>query len=68
MKVFDPKLILLDETDGGWMWMRFGSFRGELPTFDNEDKSCLIITHHNEILTSIKADVVHIIRQGRLVL
>ena len=48
MQMLNPKLALLDETDSGL----------------DVEKSVIIITHHREILANIKADYVHILKDG----
>ena len=67
MKVLDPKLVLLDETDSGLDVDAVRVVSNEVANFLNEEKSCLIITHHNEILSAIHPQFVHVRMNGKLV-
>lgn len=67
MKILDPKFIMLDETDSGLDVDAVRIVSDGISDFLNAEKSCLIITHHSEILSSIHADVVHIVIDGRIV-
>lgn len=67
MKMLDPKLALLDETDSGLDVdaVRIVS-KGISDFLENEEKSVIIITHHRELLQNIKADYVHILKDGKI--
>lgn len=67
MKVLDPKLVMLDETDSGLDVDAVRVVSRGVSEFLNEEKACLIITHHRAILEEIKPDFVHIIMDGRIV-
>lgn len=67
MQILDPKLALLDETDSGLDIDAVRIVSEGVASFMTEEKSCLIITHHNEILASIQPDFVHVIVDGRIV-
>lgn len=67
MQVLDPDLILLDETDSGLDVDAVRVVSEGISDFLNEDKACLIITHHSAILDKIKPNFVHIIIDGRIV-
>lgn len=67
MKVLNPKLIMLDETDSGLDVDATKIVSREVEAFLTEDKSALIITHHSSILESIKPDYVHIMIDGNIV-
>lgn len=67
MKVLNPKLIMLDETDSGLDVDATKTVSKEVKDFLNEDKSALIITHHSSILESIKPDKVHVMIDGKIV-
>ena len=67
MKILDPNLIILDETDSGLdidalknscRWRKF--------TRDNK-KSFLVITHYQRLLNFIKPDFVHVLADGKIV-
>lgn len=66
MQVLDPKLILLDETDSGLDVDAVRVVSDGVADFLNEEKSCLIITHHSAILDKLEPDFVHIIIDGRI--
>ncbi|MDO5047030.1 MAG: Fe-S cluster assembly ATPase SufC [Anaerococcus sp.] len=67
MKMLDPKLALLDETDSG---LDVDAVRivseGIRDFLKDEEKSVIIITHHRELLANIKADYVHILKDGKI--
>lgn len=67
MKVLDPKFIMLDETDSGLDVDATKIVSREVNNFLNDEKSVLIITHHNSILENLKPDHVHIIVNGEIV-
>ena len=67
MKILDPKLIMLDETDSGLDVDATKIVSREVESFLTEEKSALIITHHSSILESIKPDYVHIMIDGQIV-
>lgn len=67
MKMLDPKLIMLDETDSGLDVDATKIVSREVEAFLNEEKSAIIITHHSSILESIKPDYVHIMIDGNLI-
>lgn len=66
MKMLDPKLIMLDETDSGLDVDATKIVSREVEAFLYEEKSAIIITHHSSILESIKPDYVHIMIDGNL--
>lgn len=67
MKVLNPKLIMLDETDSGLDVDATKIVSREVEAFLTKEKSALIITHHSSILESIKPDYVHIMIDGNIV-
>lgn len=67
MKILDPKLIMLDETDSGLDVDAVRIVSKSVSEFLNEDKSCIIITHISGILEFIKPDFVHVIIDGKIV-
>lgn len=67
MKILDPKLALLDETDSGLDVDAVRIVSNGISDFlENEEKSVIIITHHRELLQNIKADYVHILKDGKI--
>lgn len=67
MKVLDPKLVLLDETDSGLDVDAVRIVSKGVADFLTEDKSCLIITHISGILEFIQPDFVHVLIDGKIV-
>lgn len=67
MCMLNPKLAMLDETDSGLDVDAVRIVSEGVARFHNEDNAILIITHHNQILQSIKPDYVHVLIDGRIV-
>lgn len=67
MKVLDPDFVMLDEADSGLDVDAVRIVSEGVSKFLTEQKSCLIITHHSEILSSITPDFVHVIIDGKIV-
>lgn len=67
MKVLDPKFIMLDETDSGLDVDATKIVSKEVKSFLNDEKSVLIITHHNQILENLRPDFVHVMVNGEVV-
>ncbi|MDO5100646.1 MAG: Fe-S cluster assembly ATPase SufC [Eubacteriales bacterium] len=68
LRILDPKLAILDETDSGLDVDAVRVVAAEVKNFAKADKALLIITHHREILDQITPDHVHIMKNGRLVM
>lgn len=68
MKLLNPKLAMLDETDSGLDVDAVRIVSNAIDKFMNEEKAIIIITHHREILENIKADYVHIMKDGKLIM
>lgn len=65
--MMDPKLAILDETDSGLDVDAVRVVSEGISRFRNNGNSLLIITHNTNILSKIKADVVHVLVDGRVV-
>ena len=67
MKILDPNLIILDETDSG---LDIDALKivadGVNSTRDNK-KSFLVITHYQRLLNFIKPDFVHVLADGKII-
>lgn len=63
----DPKFAILDETDSGLDVDAVRVVSKGIEEFLTEEKSVLIITHHNEILSNIPIDQVHVVMNGQIV-
>lgn len=66
MKMLNPKLAMLDETDSGLDVDAVRIVSKGIEDYINEDNAVIIITHHREILDNIKADYVHILKNGKI--
>ncbi len=64
MQMLNPKLALLDETDSGLDVDAVRIVSEGIKNFLDGEKSVILITHHREILSNIKADYVHILKDG----
>ena len=67
MLMLNPKLAILDETDSGLDVDAVRIVSHGVSQFKNEKNSLLIITHNTMILEEVKADVVHVLVDGRIV-
>ena len=67
MKILDPKLIILDEIDSGLDVDALKTVCKQLNQFFNQKKAILIITHYPHILKYLKADYVHIMKDGQII-
>lgn len=67
MKVLDPKVAILDETDSGLDVDAIRIVAQGVKQFANETNAIIIITHYNKLLDYIKPDYVHILKDGRIV-
>lgn len=67
MGMIRARMIILDEIDSG---LDIDSLRGvasAINTLRDSDRSFLIITHYQRILSHVRPDRVHVIRDGRIV-
>ncbi|EJU19799.1 FeS assembly ATPase SufC [Peptoanaerobacter stomatis] len=67
MSILNPKLALLDETDSGLDVDAVKIVSEAIKDFFDETKAIIIITHHKEILKNVKADYVHVLKDGELI-
>ena len=67
MRILDPKLAMLDETDSGLDVDAVRIVSKNISEFHNENNAVLLITHLNQILKFIRPDHVHILIGGRFV-
>ncbi len=67
MRVLNPKLAMLDETDSGLDIDAVRIVSKNVAEFHNEENALIIITHHNQILQFLTPDIVHIMIGGKLV-
>lgn len=67
MKVLEPKVAILDETDSGLDVDAIRVVAEGVQQFSNKDNAIIIITHYNKLLDYIKPDYVHILKDGKIV-
>lgn len=67
MAMLDPTLSILDETDSGLDVDALKIVADGVNTLRSNEKSTLIITHYKRLLELIKPDVVHVLRDGRII-
>lgn len=67
MRILDPKLAMLDETDSGLDVDAVRIVSKNISDFHNETNAVILITHLNQILKFIQPDYVHILIGGRIV-
>ncbi len=67
MKVLDPKVAILDETDSGLDVDAIKIVAEGVNSFSNENNAVIIITHYNKLLDYINPDYVHILKDGKII-
>ena len=66
MSLFEPKMVILDETDSGLDIDALKIVANGVNTLRNNGRSFLIITHYQRLLDYIKPDFVHILINGKI--
>tara|TARA_Y100001970_G_scaffold265992_1_gene354153 strand:+ start:989 stop:1723 length:735 start_codon:yes stop_codon:yes gene_type:complete len=67
MKILDPTLTILDETDSGLDIDALKTIANGVNSSRNEKKSFLVITHYQRLLDYIKPDYVHVLSDGKII-
>ena len=67
MKLLQPKLSILDETDSGLDIDALRIVADGVNSYKNKDNAFLIITHYQRLLDYIKPDFVHVLSNGNIV-
>ncbi len=67
MKILDPNLIVLDETDSGLDIDALRIIADGVNSSRDKKKSFLVITHYQRLLDYIKPDFVHVLSEGKIV-
>jgi len=67
MAMLDPTLSILDETDSGLDVDALKIVAGGVNSLRTPEKSVMIITHYQKLLEYIVPDVVHVLKDGRIV-
>ncbi len=68
MAMLDPKLAILDETDSGLDVDALRIVADGVNALRSPEKSAIIITHYHKLLEYVVPDVVHVLKDGRIVL
>ena len=66
MSLFEPKMVILDETDSGLDIDALKIVADGVNTLRNKNNSFLIITHYQRLLDYIKPDFVHVLMNGKI--
>ena len=67
MAVLDPVLSILDETDSGLDVDALKIVAAGVNALRSPEKSSIIITHYQKLLDYVKPDVVHVLKEGKIV-
>ena len=67
MKILDPNLTILDETDSGLDIDALKIVAKGVNSSRNSKKSFLVITHYQRLLDFIKPDFVHVLSDGKII-
>ena len=67
MKILQPKLAILDETDSGLDIDALRVVADGVNSYKNKDNAFLIITHYQRLLDYIKPDFIHVLSKGKIV-
>ena len=67
MKLLEPKLSILDETDSGLDIDALRIVADGVNSYKNKDNAFLIITHYQRLLDYIKPDFIHVLSEGKIV-
>ena len=67
MKLLEPKLSILDETDSGLDIDALRVVADGVNSYKNKDNAFLIITHYQRLLDYIKPDFIHVLSKGKII-
>ena len=67
MKLLEPKLSILDETDSGLDIDALRIVADGVNSYKNKENAFLIITHYQRLLDYIKPDYIHVLSAGNIV-
>jgi Fe-S cluster assembly ATP-binding protein len=67
MKILNPNLSILDETDSGLDIDALKTIANGVNSSRDKKKSFLIITHYQRLLNYINPDFVHVLSNGKIV-
>ena len=67
MKLLEPKLAILDETDSGLDIDALKIVADGVNSHKNKNNAFLIITHYQRLLDYIKPDFIHVLSKGKII-
>lgn len=67
MAMLEPRMCIMDETDSGLDVDAMRLVADGVNALRSPDRSFLVITHYQRLLTHIQPDVVHILSNGRII-
>ena len=67
LKILEPKLAILDETDSGLDIDALKIVADGVNSYKNKNNSFLIITHYQRLLNFIKPDFIHVLSAGKII-
>ena len=67
MKLLEPKLSILDETDSGLDIDALRIVADGVNSYKNKENAFLIITHYQRLLDYIKPDFIHVLTAGKII-
>ena len=67
MKLLEPKLSILDETDSGLDIDALRIVADGVNSYKNKKNAFLIITHYQRLLGYIKPDFIHVLSDGKII-
>ena len=67
MKLLEPKLSILDETDSGLDIDALRIVADGVNSYKNRENAFLIITHYQRLLDYIKPDYIHVLSAGKII-
>ena len=67
MAMLEPKLAILDETDSGLDVDALKIVADGVNALHTPEKSAIVITHYQKLLEYVRPDVVHVLKDGRIV-
>ena len=67
MAMLDPVLAILDETDSGLDVDALKIVADGVNALHTPEKSAIVITHYQKLLEYVQPDVVHVLKDGRIV-
>ena len=67
MKILEPSLVILDETDSGLDIDALKTIANGVNSSRDKKKSFLVITHYQRLLNYISPDFVHVLSDGKII-